>query len=66
MHPDLSPSEARARFGDLLDRATRTHRHFEAPEGDWRPVLGSDMTLDCYRLYAPSRVPHLNAPYRRK
>ncbi len=48
---DLTPEEARVRFGSLLDPRTRTHCEFERPEGLWRPVLGDGMRLASYRLF---------------
>lgn len=55
----LTPDGAQARFGDLLDPATRTHRHFEQPDGVWRPEMDAGprgMTLREYRLYPPVKA----------
>lgn len=51
----LTPSEARRKFGELLYEPTRTYRHFEADDGDWRPEL-SDGELTGYRWYKRHKI----------
>lgn len=52
----LTPEQARARFGDLLHKPTRTYMFFEEPTGGtWRPRFYMDRTLLDYRLYRPAQ-----------
>lgn len=47
----LDPTQARARFGELVHAATRTYREFEEADGGvWRPEFYEGKLLR-YRLY---------------
>ena len=62
----LTPDQARARFGELLHPATRTHVHFADPAGgEWRPELAGG-ELRGYRLHPALKVPHVRPPFRPK
>ena len=45
---------ARRKFGELLHEPTRTYRHFEDDDGEWRPELaGGELTgYRWYKRYA--------------
>lgn len=64
----LTPDEAKARFGELLHRPTRTHMEFDDPDGRgiWRPQFNVDKTLRDYRLYRPVRATKVRPAWRPK
>lgn len=59
----ITIEDASHRFGALLDPSTRTYRHFDAPEGTWRPEY-RDGRVDEYRLHGKPR-PELATRWRR-
>ena len=50
----LAPTDAIARFGELVDEI-RVHQQFETPEGIWKPVFDAGLRLEGYRLYRGPR-----------
>ena len=63
----ITPEEARQRFGELEHSPTRTYREFDADGGIWRPVY-SGHELIGYRLYKIQKVSktHPSSRWRRR
>lgn len=60
----LTPDEARAQFGELIETRNGTHQHFAGEGGDWRPVFEEGMVLSGYRFYPSQSRKRPPARYR--